>query len=70
MHPYTPENSISDGPVTNRLSTLCILLEVLSPTHAKEGKSHTDFRFGIFDGRSLSDTLASMAVKGLRKALS
>ena len=30
-----PENSISDGPITNLLSVLCILLEVLSLAHAK-----------------------------------
>ena len=67
-----PENSISDGPITNLLSVLCILLEVLSLAHAKVcvggwgwGGSLHDFKFSTFVGHFLSDTLASMTVKGL-----
>ena len=32
-------NSILDGPITNLLSILCILIEVLSRAHAKEEKA-------------------------------
>ena len=69
-----PENSIFDGPVTSLLSILCILLEVLSLAHAKVcvgggslhvGGSLHDFKFSTFVGHFLSDTLASMTVKGL-----
>ena len=65
MHLYTSANSISDGPMTNLLSTLCILAEVLSRAHAKGGKGLNDFKFGTFIGRFQSDCKASMAVKGL-----
>ena len=37
MHTYTPANSISDGPITNLLSILCILVEVFSRAHAGDG---------------------------------
>ena len=65
MHTYTPTNSILDGPVTNLLSILYVLIEVLSRAHAKEQKSLNDFKFVIFIGRFPSDGAASMAVKGL-----
>ena len=41
MHTYTPANSIFDGPITNLLSILCILIEVLSRAHAKGEKALT-----------------------------
>ena len=66
MHTYTPANSIpADGPITNRLSVLCILVEVLSRVHANRGKSLNDFKFGTSVGRFSSDGAASTAVKGL-----
>ena len=37
MHINTPENSISDGPVTSILSMLHILIEILSCVQEKEG---------------------------------
>ena len=37
-HRHTPPNSIFDGPVTNLLSTLSILTEILSRAHAKGPK--------------------------------
>ena len=65
MHTYRPANSISDGPVTNPLSILRILIEFLSRAHAKGRKSQNDFKFDTFIGRFPSDRAASMAVKGL-----
>ena len=65
MHTYTPADSISDGPVTNLLSVPCILIEILSRVHTKEGKSLNDLKFGTFIGCFLSEGAASMAVKGL-----
>ena len=35
MLTYMPANSVFDGPVTNLLSVLCILIEVLSRAHEK-----------------------------------
>ena len=35
MHTYKLANSIFDGPITNLLSTLCILIEVLLRAHEK-----------------------------------
>ena len=37
MLTYTPANSVFDGPVTNLLSVLCILIEALSRAHEKVG---------------------------------
>ena len=37
MHTYKLANSVFDGPITNLLSVLCILIEVLSRAHAKGG---------------------------------
>ena len=65
-----PADSVSDGPITNLLSILCFLIEILSPAHAKGEKSFNDFKFGIFTGRFLSDCTASMAMKGLNIILS
>ena len=66
MHTYTPANSIFDGPVTNLLSILWILVKVLSRAHAKSGNSHNDLKFGTSIGRFSSDGAARTAVKGLR----
>ena len=38
VHTYVPPNSISDGPVTNLPSILCILIEILSRAHAVGAK--------------------------------
>ena len=61
-------HGIFDDPVTNLLSTLCILIEIFSPAHAKGEKKLNDFKFGTFTGRFPSDGAASMAVKGLIEA--
>ena len=60
------------GPVTNLLSVLCILIEILSHTHAKgwEGGTLNNFKFGTFISRFQSDGMGSMAVKGLKISLS
>ena len=67
VNTYIPADSIFDGPVTNLLSTLCILTEILSPAHAKGEKSLNDFKFGTFTGRFSSDGTPGMAVKGLKE---
>ena len=41
MPTYTPPNSIFDGPITNLLSILCILIEIHSRGHAEGGNSFT-----------------------------
>ena len=56
---------VFDRPTTNLLKRLCILVEVLSHTHGKRGKSLNDLKFGTYIGRFLSDSVASMAVNGL-----
>ena len=61
-----PENSIFDGPITNLLLILYILIETISCAHAKGGKSLNDFKFGTFVGCFPSDSAASVAVKGLK----
>ena len=48
VHTCTSANSIFDGPVTNLLSILCILVEILSRAHAKGAKSLNDFKIGTF----------------------
>ena len=60
------------GPVTNLLSVLRILIEILSHTHAKgwEGGTLNNFKFGTFISRFQSDGMGSMAVKGLKISLS
>ena len=66
-HKYKLSNGISNGPVTNLLSILYILIEVLSLVHAKRGKiiSLNGLKFGFFIGRSQSDGAVSMAVEWL-----
>ena len=68
MNTYTPADSISEGPVTNLFSILCILIEIISHIHEKGEKQqqHLDgFKFGTFTGRFLNDAAVSMAVKRL-----
>ena len=65
MHTYSPANSIFDGLVTDLLSVLCILIEVLSHARVKGKKGLHDFKFGIFTGCFLSDSTGTMAVQGL-----
>ena len=64
MRRYMPANIVFDGPITNLLSILCILLEVLSHAHAKLGGGN-NLKFGTFIVRFPRDHAASMAVKGL-----
>ena len=63
---YMPTESIFDGPITNLLSVLSSLIEILF-MYSREGvkKSYNVFKFGTFIGRFPSDSAASMAVKGL-----
>ena len=56
MNPYKPKNSLFDGPVTNLLSILCILIEGLSRAHAKGGKRLNDFQLGTSIGCFPSDS--------------
>ena len=65
MLTYTPANSRFDGPKTNLLLILFILVEILLRVHAKRGKSLNDFKFGTSVSRFSSDGAARMAVKGL-----
>ena len=69
MNTYTPANSIFGGPITNLLSILCILIQVLSLAHEKGRKSLNDFKFGTFAARFPSDTMANMVMKGLIRLL-
>ena len=48
VHTQTPPNSIFDGPVTNLLSMLCILTEILSCAHAKWAKKTEWFQIWHF----------------------
>ena len=64
MHTYTPSNSKFDGPITNLLSVLCIVIEILSHAHQMGEESLRDFKFGTFWSFS-SDSAAVIAVKGL-----
>ena len=50
VHTYSPANSIFDGLITNLLSILCILIEVLSHARVKGKKGLHDFKFGVFTG--------------------
>ena len=52
-----PGNCVFDGPIANLLSVLYIL---------KVRKSLNDFKFSTFVGRFPSETLARMAVTGLK----
>ena len=63
MLTYTPANMIFGGPITNVLSVLCILIEVLSRAHDKVVLN--DFGFCTFIGRFPSDGATSTAAKGL-----
>ena len=65
MHTFTPENSIFDGRITDLLSILPILIEIVSRAHAEGEKSLNNFKFGTFIGCFPSDDVASMALKGL-----
>ena len=69
MHTHTRlQNSIFDGPVTNLLSVLGILLGFLfTCSYAKGGKAVNDFKLGTFVGCFQSDGAESMAVKGLKE---
>ena len=65
---YTPPpNSIFDGPVTNLLSILCTLIEILSRAQTKGAKKRSlnGFKFATSIGLFPHDGAASMAVKGL-----
>ena len=61
-------DSVFDDPITNLLSTLCILIEILYLLMHREKEKRRSlnyFRFGTFTGRFPSDGSESMAVKGL-----
>ena len=68
MHTCMPANSIFDGPITNLLSILWILVEVLSRAHAKRGNSHNDFNSGTSIGHFSSIGAVSTAVKESRRS--
>ena len=70
MFTYTPANSIFDGPLTNLLSTLRVLTEVLLRVQTKGKRGLNNFKFGTFSGRFPSDGDANMAVKGLSSSQS
>jgi len=57
-----PENSVFGGLITNLLSILCILVEVISRAYANGEKSLNGFKFGTFIRRFPSDGAASMPV--------
>lgn len=61
----TPADSVFDGPLTNLLSTLCVLTELLLRVHTKGEKGLNNFKLGTFSGRFPSYDAASMAMKGL-----
>ena len=69
MVTYMRANSIFDGSITNLISIPCISIEVLSRAYAKGRKGLINYKFGTFTDRFPSDSAASMAVKGLNKAL-
>ena len=66
-----PPDSIFDGPITNLLSILSILIEILF-MYSREGvkKGFNVFKFGTFIGRFPSDGTAGVAVKGLIQIIS
>ena len=64
MYTYTPANSTFDSPITNLLSILCVLLEVLSIAHAK-GRKALNISNLALSFVPFSDNAASWAVKGL-----
>ena len=57
VHTYTPANNIFDGPITNLLSILCVLIETFHVVLRRRGKNIDGFKFGIFIGRFPSDGL-------------
>ena len=59
-------DSTFDGPITNLLSVLRLLIGIFLGAHAKGVQSLNDFRFGIFIGHFPNGGAASMAVKGLK----
>ena len=68
MHMYVHPKNICDGPTTDLLSPLCILIEILLCAHTKGEKSCGDFKFGTVIGGFPSDGMASMTVKRLMLA--
>ena len=82
VHTYTPPNNISDGPVTNLLSIVRILMEIHSRAHTPKGAKQAmtstptltqllnyvlnGFQFGTFIGRFPSDGAANTAVNELK----
>ena len=65
MNAYTPEKGVFDGPVTNVLSVLCMLIQVLLTCWCEGGgrwggggqnPNHFKF-FGTFTGNSQSDDI-------------
>ena len=66
MHTYKLANNVFDGPISNLLLILCILIEIFSRAHALGGSLKVnDFKFGTFIDNFQSDGAASKAVKGL-----
>ena len=68
MQSYTPANGIFDGPITNLLSVLCVLIQIFSPAHPKREKCLNCFKLGTFSDRVQCDGAESMTVKGLNSA--
>ena len=60
VHTYRPANSISDGPITNLLSILCIWTEILWCAHVKGTKKPSWFQIWHFYFRMMA-----WQVKGL-----
>ena len=65
MHTYTPAHNKFDGPVTNLLSILRVLVKVISRAQAQRRKSLDDFKVGTSIGRFPSGGEVSTAAKGL-----
>ena len=59
-------NGIFDGPITNLLSILRILIEIFSRAHLKGEKALMVSPLSTCTGRFPSDGEASMTVKGLK----
>ena len=66
MHIYTLANNIFDDLITNLLSVVWILIEILSRDHVKGKKYLNNLKFGTFIGGFWSDSAANMAVKVLK----
>ena len=70
MHAYMPENFIFYmGPITDLLSVLSALIDVILSVHAKGQNSLNDLKCGTFTGRFPIDGATSMAGKGLNSLL-